>query len=138
MAKKDIPSYEIGYGKPPKHTQFKTGQSGNPHGRPRKVATFDDDVQQELKGRMVITEGGRRKKFTRQRVIAKLLVNNALGGHVASARIVVGAGRKQQVEKGDNLSALTQELRARHAQLLANNDKNAAKPDGDNKEGQDD
>ena len=28
--------YEVGYGKPPKTTQFKKGTSGNPKGRPRK------------------------------------------------------------------------------------------------------
>jgi hypothetical protein len=26
--------YEVGYGKPPRHTRFKSGQSGNPRGRP--------------------------------------------------------------------------------------------------------
>jgi hypothetical protein len=26
---------EVGYGKPPKHGQFKPGKSGNPRGRPR-------------------------------------------------------------------------------------------------------
>ncbi len=26
---------EVGYGKPPRHTRFKKGQSGNPSGRPR-------------------------------------------------------------------------------------------------------
>ena len=26
-------NYIVGYGKPPDHTQFKPGQSGNPHGR---------------------------------------------------------------------------------------------------------
>ena len=30
----DETDYEVGYGKPPKHTQFKRGQSGNPNGRP--------------------------------------------------------------------------------------------------------
>src|SRR5215213_6143909 len=29
-------SYEVGYRKPPRHTQFKPGQSGNPKGRPRQ------------------------------------------------------------------------------------------------------
>jgi hypothetical protein len=28
-------SYEVGYGKPPRRTQFRKGQSGNPGGRPR-------------------------------------------------------------------------------------------------------
>ena len=34
--------YEVGKGKPPKHTRFEDGVSGNPHGRPpgvRNVAT---------------------------------------------------------------------------------------------------
>ena len=25
--------FEVGYGKPPRHTRFKTGRSGNPRGR---------------------------------------------------------------------------------------------------------
>ena len=31
----DGADYEVGYGKPPKHTRFKKGQSGNPKGRPK-------------------------------------------------------------------------------------------------------
>ena len=27
--------FDVGYGKPPKHSRFKPGQSGNPKGRPR-------------------------------------------------------------------------------------------------------
>ncbi len=30
-----ISDYEVGYGKPPVHSQFKPGQSGNPSGRPK-------------------------------------------------------------------------------------------------------
>ena len=29
-------SYEVGYRKPPRHSQFQKGQSGNPGGRPRR------------------------------------------------------------------------------------------------------
>lgn len=31
--------YEVGYGKPPKSTRFKKGQSGNPGGRPRGASS---------------------------------------------------------------------------------------------------
>jgi hypothetical protein len=33
----DSASCDIGYGKPPRHTQFQKGRSGNPGGRPRKL-----------------------------------------------------------------------------------------------------
>ena len=33
-------NHEVGYGKPPKHTRFKPGQSGNSKGRPKGVRNF--------------------------------------------------------------------------------------------------
>jgi hypothetical protein len=30
-----LDSFEVGYGKPPKHSQFQKGKSGNPKGRPK-------------------------------------------------------------------------------------------------------
>ncbi len=34
-------SYEVGYGKPPRHTQFRKGQSGNPGGRPPRPPVLE-------------------------------------------------------------------------------------------------
>jgi hypothetical protein len=39
MAKHTKNDVEVGYGKPPKGTRFKKGQSGNPSGRPKKGKT---------------------------------------------------------------------------------------------------
>ena len=43
MTAPDSPStsYDVGYGKPPRHTQFQKGQSGNPGGRPRRDKSHD-------------------------------------------------------------------------------------------------
>ena len=43
--------YEVGYGKPPVHTQFKPGQSGNPKGRPKGAKNKRPKLNEErLKG----------------------------------------------------------------------------------------
>ena len=34
--------YEVGYGKPPRHTRFANGRSGNPRGRPHGVEEPED------------------------------------------------------------------------------------------------
>ena len=40
--------HDAGYGKPPRHSRFKKGQSGNPKGRPRGGRNFSTDVKATL------------------------------------------------------------------------------------------
>ena len=60
--------YKVGRGKPPLHTRFKKGQSGNPRGPRRKdlpallVAALEEPV-------FVTVEGQRRKITKREAVI---------------------------------------------------------------------
>ena len=44
--------YEVGYGKPPKHTRFQPGQSGNPRGRPKGTKNLKTDLEEELSERV--------------------------------------------------------------------------------------
>jgi hypothetical protein len=37
-------AYEVGFGKPPKHTRFRAGQSGNPAGRRNGIRDLMTDV----------------------------------------------------------------------------------------------
>jgi hypothetical protein len=41
--------YEVGYRRPPKHTRFKPGQSGNPLGRPKIGPSLKADLDLELR-----------------------------------------------------------------------------------------
>jgi hypothetical protein len=49
--------YPVGYKKPPRHTQFKPGQSGNPRGRPKQSATFADVLTKQLRKKVTVTMG---------------------------------------------------------------------------------
>src|ERR1044071_1619790 len=75
MANKPDGTDEVGYGKPPRSTQFKPGQSGNRAGRPRGSKNFATALEQELNSRVIVTENGRRKRVSKREVIAKHLVN---------------------------------------------------------------
>lgn len=74
------PDYEVGYGRPPLHSRFKKGRSGNPRGRPKGKKNLGTALHQELQRFVRITENGRRKQVTKFDAIVKQLVNKAATG----------------------------------------------------------
>jgi hypothetical protein len=72
--------YRVGYGKPPLHSRFKKGESGNPKGRPRGSKNLATLLEGELRARIVVTENGRRRSITKQAAMVKHLVNKAVSG----------------------------------------------------------
>jgi hypothetical protein len=71
---------EIGFGKPPKRTQFKKGQSGNPRGRPKGKPNLATVLEKALREKVIINENGRRKIITTLEASVKQLVNKAAAG----------------------------------------------------------
>jgi len=80
MAKKS--KIDVGYGKPPQHTQFKPGQSGNLKGRPKGTRNLATDLEEELREMVTIREGGKVKKFSKQRIMIKATMANSMKGSV--------------------------------------------------------
>ena len=72
--------YTVGYGKPPKDTQFKKGKSGNPKGRPKGSTNFLTILEQELSQSIVVNENGKKKTITRMQAMVKRIVAGALQG----------------------------------------------------------
>lgn len=73
-------SYAVGRGKPPEHTRFKPGQSGNPKGRRRGSRSLRTDVKEALQMPIVIMEGGKKKRISTQIGTVLKLREKALRG----------------------------------------------------------
>jgi hypothetical protein len=69
--------YEVGYGKPPRHTRFAKGQSGNPRGRPCGAKNFTTLLEEALNEPVTVTENGERRKVSKRQAIITQLVNRS-------------------------------------------------------------
>ena len=96
MAKGDKGSYEVGFSKPPRSTQFKPGQSGNPAGRPHGAKNFATALEDELRAPVTVTENGKRKRISKREVIAKHLVNKAASGDLKAIPLLLNEIRYRE------------------------------------------
>jgi Family of unknown function (DUF5681) len=77
--RKDGPiDYDVGYGRPPKATQFVPGKSGNPKGRPKGSRSVGAILQDILRQEIAVTENGKTRRIPTLEVMFRRLVNDAV------------------------------------------------------------
>jgi hypothetical protein len=84
--------YSVGYCRPPKHSQFKPGQSGNPKGRLKQSRNLRTVVKQVLDEDMLIREGTRLRRMPAAEALVRTTMTRALKGEpkaVASLLILI-------------------------------------------------
>jgi hypothetical protein len=81
--------YVVGYGKPPLHSRFQKGRSGNPKGRPRGRKNMSTLLSDALNGSVIVVESGRRKKITKREAIVTQLVNKSASADLKATQMVL-------------------------------------------------
>ncbi len=72
--------YRVGYGRPPKKTQFEKGHSGNPSGRPKGSRSLAAILRQAGNERVTVTSSGQTKTLSKLEAIAIQMANKAAAG----------------------------------------------------------
>jgi hypothetical protein len=82
--------YEVGFGKPPKHTRWKPGQSGNPGGRKAGSRGLKTDLAIELDAKQTIPINKQLVTGTRQQLMVRTLTMRAAAGELKAQQLLMG------------------------------------------------
>ena len=82
--------YPVGYKRPPRHSQFKPGQSGNPKGRPRKQKSLATCLKEELYRVVKVTVNGKQRQMPLIEALVNKLVHLAVAGDARARRDLIG------------------------------------------------
>ncbi|MCW2349179.1 DUF5681 domain-containing protein [Sphingobium sp. B12D2B] len=76
----DDDGYEVGYGRPPKHTRFQKGRSGNPSGKKRPQEGPGQIFHRLLRESVTVSENGRKRTMAKLEVVLSQIINKAASG----------------------------------------------------------
>ena len=81
--------YEVGYGKPPRHTRFEPGRSGNPRGRPAGSKNLSSLLSKALDEPVIVVENGRRRRIAKRQAIITQLVNRSAQADLKATQLLL-------------------------------------------------
>ena len=118
----------VGYGEPPKHTQFKPGESGNPKGRPKGRKNIKTEVLEKLNSTVTVNKNGRLIKISTVRAVLEVLSAKALQLDQRAIEQVIRLAEKYDqpaVESHDSMSSDDQAILDSFARRLMQEQVNA-------------
>jgi hypothetical protein len=81
--------YKVGYRRPPTHTRFKKGESGNPFGRPVGSANAKTRVARVLDEKVAVREGRKTRSMSKLEAMFEAHTNKAMKGDPRSFSTVI-------------------------------------------------
>jgi Family of unknown function (DUF5681) len=82
----DPSGYDVGYGRPPRDTRFRKGQSGNPRGRPNGSESLARLARRVLNEKIAVRENGKRRTISKLEAVLKQLTNKGVSGDLRAIR----------------------------------------------------
>lgn len=110
-------AYEVGYGKPPRHTRFKPGESGNARGRPKGAKNVKTYLLNALNEKVVVREGGRSRKITKLEAFVTAVINGSIKGNSKFAVLLMNT-LIRYVDTGNSEGAGEEELSNEDLEVL--------------------
>jgi hypothetical protein len=121
--------FKVGYKRPPRHSRFQPGISGNPRGRQKAVRNLGSDVKRTLETPVRLNEQGKARRVSTQEAALLRLREKALKGDARSldrllqlaqtfnngAAIEAIGGKALAAEDHAILEAYVAEVRSRQA-----------------------
>jgi len=92
-------SDEIGFGKPPKHTQFRKGRSGNPKGRPKGSKNIIVLIRKTLEEKVIVKGPGGTHSMSKFEAALMQVANKAASGDIRAFREVLRLREKVQEQE---------------------------------------
>lgn len=79
----------VGYGRPPRHSRYKPGESGNRRGRPRGAKSAEATLESLFKQKVTIQDAGGRRKVSAMEALMRALMQRALRGDNRAAKLLL-------------------------------------------------
>src|SRR5947209_15988833 len=110
---KSTRTYRVGYRKPPEHSKFKPGQSGNPRGKPKGAKNYDTILHQILHRKLSVRDRGSIRQVPLIEAMLLKFAEEALRGNPKAAAFLLNRYAPEEPEE-----ASTQDLSREDQQIL--------------------
>ncbi len=80
---------KVGYGRPPRHSRWRKGQSGNPSGRPRSRESIRAKLLKLIGEEIVARSNGKETVMTQEEAMLRAAAAKAMKGDLRALKLIV-------------------------------------------------